>query len=103
MLTCGYHTRYRGGRRHQQSHGTGQASMPRIFISYRRDDSGVHAGRLFDHYVDTILKRWIDATGKEPIHAETGLSFSEVETQRATEILTVIASSTLEVPHHVNK
>ena len=26
--------------------------MPRIFISYRRDDSAGHAGRLFDRLAD---------------------------------------------------
>ncbi len=26
--------------------------MPRIFISYRRDDSAAHAGRLYDRLID---------------------------------------------------
>ncbi len=26
--------------------------MPKIFISYRRNDSAAHAGRLYDHLMD---------------------------------------------------
>jgi len=54
-------------------------------------------------YVDTILHRWLDLTGVEPIHAETGLTFTEIEAQRVAEMLTTIASTTSEVAHHVSK
>ena len=52
--------------------------MPRIFISYRRDDSAGHAGRLFDRLVDHFGRDqvFIDIDTIKP-----GLDFVEVVQQ----------------------
>jgi hypothetical protein len=41
-----------------------------------------HAIELDPAYVDVGIKRWQDFTGKEAVHEETGLTFSEMEAQR---------------------
>jgi DNA modification methylase len=41
-----------------------------------------HAIELDPAYVDVGITRWQDFTGKEAVHEETGLTFSEMEAQR---------------------
>ncbi len=49
--------------------------MPKIFISYRRDDSAGHAGRLYDRLVDRFGQGqvFMDVDAIRP-----GLDFVEV-------------------------
>jgi hypothetical protein len=41
-----------------------------------------HAIELNPAYVDVAIKRWQDFTGQKAVHAETGLTFEQMDEQR---------------------
>jgi len=43
----------------------------------------LHTVKIDPHYVDVIIPRWQDFTGKQAVHAESGKTFDEVKADRA--------------------
>ena len=54
-----------------------------IFIAAGRSGRKAYGLELDPRYVDTAIRRWQEETGEPARHAESGLSFAEIEASRA--------------------
>jgi len=51
-------------------------------LAAEQTDRRCYAVEIDPRYVDVALKRWMDATGEKPIHAQTNLHLNEIAEQR---------------------
>lgn len=67
-------------------------------IACERTGRICHMLELDPKYLDVIVTRWMQFTGKQAIHEETGATFEQVKAKRRTQDQDVIAEGVREVP-----
>ena len=60
-----------------------------------------HMLEIDPKYVDVIVTRWMQFTGKQAIHEETGATFEQVKSERRPRDLDVVAEDVRKVPEVV--